>query len=137
MTAEERVAEANRQTQLCLDSVGKAPLQLEREAFQAFVRRYIFARFLLNSGDTQSEDLRELAQASIHKASLDAGTSARQPDTPDCQNSTAADSKRILLQIRLLKDLGVETSPRLLAKAKTVTELADVIFDNATAIQKP
>lgn len=129
MDAAEKIVQANRKARECVEAIGADALSVSRERFRSFVREYVQARFLLDEAEmSRTDSLNELARLSILKAAQEAGEESRQVDIPDCQNSSTAETKRILMQIRMNEDLGVKVPPGQTAKAETTEDLADIIY---------
>ena len=116
-------ARANEQIALILAE--EAP---EPEALRPRLHAYICARFLLEEGECDSEDIIELSERSIQKAVQMRGLGVKVSDvSPGCADVSSAAAKKALLLTGLQKALGIEFNAIQAAYYDTVSDLAQAV----------
>lgn len=114
---------------------------LDRAQFEAQVRRFTLAKFFLDEGECASDNIFELAEASIEKLlALNDKSIKLAQGSNTCTNQSSTDIKKVLLSLTLQRELGVKFTPQQSAELETVAQLADALFDargDAAAQAKP
>ena len=86
---------------------------------------------MIDDTDFWSDDLRELSAFSMkhQQDTVGENTSALQDTSLNCAGATSAETKQILLLMKLRKDLGVQLAPDYIGTARSLTEVAQRLFE--------
>ena len=121
MTLEESAYRAAEELAWLKAGAGQPP-----EQWQAHIRAYVLARFLLE--DQGEEDILRLAQQSVSKLTGIPPEQLAKADRPSgCTAATAVLDKKVLLVMSLCKALEVTIRPEELPELKTVPQLAGLL----------
>ncbi|MCI8349750.1 MAG: hypothetical protein HFJ86_01130 [Oscillospiraceae bacterium] len=121
MTLEESAYRAAEELAWLKAGAGQPP-----EQWQAHIRAYVLARFLLE--DQGEEDILRLAQQSVSKLTGIPPEQLAKADRPSgCTAATAVLDKKVLLVMSLCKALEVAIRPEELPELKTVPQLAGLL----------
>ena len=92
------------------------------------IRNYILAKFMLEP-DCKEDDLMELSALSLARTMKIDRSLLKSLDTATpCDHATSESAKKVLLLFALQQDLGVKPDPAAMADAKTVRELAGLLY---------
>ena len=108
----------------------------QAEDFFALLKEYIRLRFVIDDGDFWSDDIRELASFSLEhqRAAIGGGEPDGLRDTSlNCAGASSAETKQILLLMKLKKDLTIDLSPEYIGTAKSVSDIAQRAFSQIEA----
>ncbi len=96
------------------------------------LRRYILKKFLLTEREAGSDDLDELSAISLQKQA-DLPLESVEEEARDCTGATTVMVKKALLYMAVQKDFEVALDAAMLAKAKTIQELAGAVYEQLSA----
>ena len=101
------------------------------ETFMELLTQYVKLRYMIDDTDFWSDDLRELSAFSMkhQQDTVGENTSALQDTSLNCAGATSAETKQILLLMKLRKDLGVQLAPDYIGTARSLTEVAQRLFE--------
>ncbi len=105
----------------CVDDYG---------AFEKLFYEYIRLRYAIDDADFWSDDIRVLSQFSLEhqQALVGDGKSDLQDTSLNCAGATSAETKQILLLMKIRKDLNIDLSPSYIGTARSVSEIAHRVF---------
>ncbi|MCI2242278.1 hypothetical protein [Adlercreutzia faecimuris] len=105
------------------------------EAFTNLLIRYIRLRYLIDDTSFWTDDLRELSRFSMEhqRAAAGNGEGTLQDTSLNCAGATSAETKQILLLMKLRKDLGITLSPDYLGTARSVKDVAQKAFSQLSS----
>lgn len=128
MNLKERLEIADAEATRTLELMKDPSLSLEK--FVHHTRSYVMSKFFLEPGEYASDDIFELAEASIEKLlrSNDKSVTLAVGSTT-CTNQSSTDIKKVLLSLTLQRALGVSMTPEESAAAETVPQLAGTLYD--------
>lgn len=100
------------------------------EAFSELLKRYIQLRFVIDDTDYWTDNIKDLSAFSMkHQQEVIGDDDSAIKDTSlNCAGATSADTKQILLLMKLRRDLNVELSPAFMGTAESVTDIAQRLF---------
>lgn len=109
---------------------------LDRERLAKALKAYILAKYRITEDDCASESMDDLSRASMDKlASL--GPEAYEGDTAsNCDGADSAAIKHAFLMMAIQKDFGVRLDAFAAGRAKTVSDIADLVFDQLVIVQR-
>jgi hypothetical protein len=98
--------------------------QLETQQLYSHLKTYTFARLFLEPAESDSDDLLELARASLAKTLKVAPQDLDSLDlSQTCTGTSSVISKKVLLLISLEQGLHITISPQQSAAIKTLSDL--------------
>lgn len=114
----------------CVDAAAAGAL--ERERLAESLRSYILAKYRITEEDCASDSMDELSRASMDKLAV-LGADAYEGDTAsNCDGADSAAVKHAFLMMAIQKDFGVAFDGFAVGRAKTVGDVADLVFAGLT-----
>ena len=113
--------EISAQMKLCTSSL---------EQFSQLLKEYIRLRYVIDDTDFWTDNIRELARFSMEhqQEMVGNGDEALKDTSLNCAGATSAETKQILLLMKLRKDLGVSLPADYIGTAKSVADIAQRLF---------
>ena len=110
----------------CVDAAAAGAL--ERDRLAESLRSYILAKYRITEEDCASDSMDELSRASMDKlAVLGPGDTAS-----NCDGADSAAVKHAFLMMAIQRDFGVTFDGFAAGRAKTVGDVADLVFAGLT-----
>ena len=100
------------------------------EDFFGHLKTYIRLRYVIDDTDFWTDDLPELGRFSMkHQQDVIGDDDEALQDTSlNCAGATSAETKQILLLMKLKRDLNVTLEPEFMGLAKSVQQVAERLF---------
>ena len=112
-----------------IEAIRTAPA-LTRELVHREVTGYILAKFHLTEADCSTDDFRELAALSLSKSMRLSPELVKEFDLArSCDGVTSQTAKMVLLFMALQRDLGIEFEPMSTARAETLSDVGDLVWE--------
>ncbi|MGN1001143.1 MAG: hypothetical protein ACI4PC_00100 [Oscillospiraceae bacterium] len=106
----------------------KAEENISYDFLFAHIRSYVLSKYLLPE-ETAEEDIKELARMSLARTmKLDKSLVRELDQQTPCNQATSEATKKVLLLYALQKDLDISPDPAEYSAAKTLGELAQVVY---------
>lgn len=114
----------------CVDAAATGTLGKDRLAES--LRSYILAKYHITEEDCASDSMDELSHASMDKLAV-LGADAYEGDTAsNCDGADSAAVKHAFLMMAIQRDFGVTFDGFAAGRAKTVGDVADLVFVGLT-----
>lgn len=115
------------QAKACTDALNSTSALTEEICF-VYIKKYVYAKFLLEEDTETDGTLFDLARASISAMMKIPKEDVDKKDLPSCCGATAVLDKKVLLLIQLEKDLNIAISAEESASIITLKDLAATVF---------
>lgn len=137
IVSKESILAKQRASQAHIDAI-LSDDSLTFESFREHLRSFVMLKFALEPSDLeQTDDLGELAQASISKAlKISKDLVADYEAGENCEGATSSDVKRTLLLVKIQKSLAVSLSLQELMQIETLEDIVRQVWPHLPAAQR-
>ena len=108
----------------------KGAMPLKKDFFSRKLRDFVLHRYMLSPEDELPEDFGELTELSLSQSMKISPELVREFDlAKSCDGATSAMAKKVLLFMTIQRELGIELPAMESARLKSLSQLADMAWD--------